>query len=1060
MFLIFINMFKRKTLFFSLVFAGITSLGGIFAQNNAPIPAEIENPELLGINKEPYHATLMPYANLQEALVAKRHASSLCQTLNGSWKFNWVPTPEKRPVDFYKPDFDVSGWKEIPVPSNWEVQGYGTPFYRNLGYTIKKDYPHVMSEPDKNYTAYVERNPVGSYRREFNVPTEWTGRRNFITFDGVDCAFFLWVNGEKVGFSVNSRNAAEFDLTKYLKPGKNMIAVEVYQYSSGTWLEDQDMFRLHGIFRNVTMWSAPQVHIRDFFALPDLDKDYKDATLDVTAKIINYGGQTAKAQTLTATLYDKDGKEVAKGIATGVALKANQEEALKVKLQVTNPQKWTAETPNLYTVVLTNSEGEILSKKVGFRKIEVKGRVFTVNGVPIKLKGVNRHEHWSNVGHAVTEEQMIHDLQVIKQGNCNHIRTSHYSDDPRWYELCDEWGIWLVAEANVECHGYDGRFDNEPTIKSAIIDRNVANIENFKNSPSVIIWSLGNECGWGATPNFVAAMNAVKAMDPSRPIHYERFGTGKNNPADLDGKMYGTAQDYAHIAQDKSLTKPFYICEFVHAMFNSMGSLDEYSEVFDNNPEILGGAIWEYQDQGLWNKRDPNHPVLAYGGGFGETPNDHYFIHKGVVSYDRSTEGNKVKPHYPEMKKAFQWIDTNLSDPISGEISIRNKYQFISLSRIEATWSLTENGIEIAKGNINLNRPINARSTGRAFVPYKIEQPKAGAEYYLRISYKQKEKTLWADKGFEVATAQFKLPINTPPAVEAKVTQLVKLVQNDQAATVSGKDFSVSFDKKTGFMSQLIKNGTNLLATDGAPKLHLWRAAHRTDDDWAYRQWDKFGVTTLQYKPVDFKVEIIDNATVKVISTTKADGKEGFGVYHTATYLVKGDGTIKVDNQVKFTGLPINLAKIGVRMLLDKKLDQMAFFGRGPFENYSDRKASAEVGLYEIGVNEQYEYEKPMERGNHEEVRWAKLNGKDMPSLLVQSDEKLMQVAALPHTDEQMNPVEYKIDLPASTSTVFTVSTKTLGVGSNSCGPQPLDKFKVAAEDTSFSYTIKLLNAK
>ncbi len=1051
-------MFRRGKIIFALfVFFQIVNNFSVSAQvvlkSGIDYPAEIENPELLGINKEPYHATLMPYANLQEALVAKRHASSLCRSLNGQWKFNWVPTPDQRPVDFYKPDFDVSGWKELPVPSNWEVHGYGTPFYRNLGYTIKKDYPNVMSEPEKWYTSYKERNPVGSYRRDFEVPADWKGRRNFITFDGVDCAFFLWINGEKVGFSVNSRNAAEFDLTNYLKTGKNTIAVEVYQYSSGTWLEDQDMFRLHGIFRNVTLWSAPQVHIRDFFVKTDLDKEYKDATLDITAKIKNYSDKTAKVQTLLASLYDKEGKEIARGIAFSSALKANQEETLNVKMQVSNPLKWTAETPNLYTVVLTNSEGETLSSKIGFRKIEINGRIFMVNGVPIKLKGVNRHEHWSDVGHAITEEQMIHDLQVIKQGNCNHIRTSHYSDDPRWYELCDEWGIWLVAEANVECHGYDGRFDNEPTIKSAIVDRNVANIENFKNHPSVIIWSLGNECGWGATPNFVAAMNAVKAMDPSRPIHYERFGTGKGNPADLDGRMYGTAQDYARVAQDKNLTKPFYICEFVHAMFNSMGSLDEYSEVFDNNPEILGGAIWEYQDQALWNKRDPNRPILAYGGGFGEAPNDHYFIHKGVVSYDRTTEGNRTKPHFPEMKKAFQWIDMDLVDPAAGEVQVRNKYQFTSLDKFDAWWSVTENGKEIDKGSLNVRN-----QWGRiiARVPYKIEQPKAGAEYYVRVSFTLKEKTLWADKGFEVATEQFKLPINTLPVVETKVTQPVKLVQNEQMATVSGSNFSVSFDKKTGFLSQLTQNGTNLLVADGAPKLHLWRAAHRTDDDWAFRQWEKFGVTSLQYTPVDYKIETVDNSTVKIISTTKADGKEGFGVYHTATYLVKGDGSIKVDNQIQFVGFKINLAKIGVRMLLDKKLDRMTFFGRGPFENYSDRKSAAEVGLYELGVNEQYEYEKPMERGNHEEVRWAKLSGKDMPSLLIQSDEKLMQVAALPHTDEQMNPVEYKIDLPASTATVLSVSTKTLGVGSNSCGPQPLEQFKVSAENTSFSYTIRL----
>ena len=1048
----------KKNILTSLIFMSVFSISGFCSQlkseatDGAPIPPEIENPELLGINKEPYHATLMPYANLQEALVAKRHASSLCKSLNGQWKFNWVPTPEQRPADFYKPDFDVSAWKEIPVPSNWEVQGYGTPFYRNLGYTIKKDFPHVMSEPEKWYTSYKERNPVGSYRREFEVPADWTGRRNFITFDGVDCAFFLWVNGEKVGFSVNSRNAADFDLTKYLKPGKNMIAVEVYQYSSGTWLEDQDMFRLHGIFRNVTLWSAPQVHIRDFFVKTDLDKDYKDATLDISAKIKNFDDKTAKAQTLTATLYDKEGKEIGKGSVTGNKLNANQEEVLNVKLPVANPQKWTAETPNLYTVVLTNSEGEILSSKVGFRKIEIKGRVFMVNGVPIKLKGVNRHEHWSEVGHAITEEMMIRDLEVIKQGNCNHVRTSHYSDDPRWYELCDEYGIWLVAEANCESHGYDGRFDEEPTMKAAIIDRNVANVENFKNHPAVIIWSLGNECG-GVGSNFVAALNTVKAIDPTRFVHYERFGSGSRNPADLDGRMYGTAQDYVDMVKNWGLTKPLYICEFVHAMFNSMGSLDEYSKVFDDNPEILGGAIWEFQDQALWNRRDPKHPILAYGGGFGEAPNDNYFIHKGVISYDRSTAGTQVKPHYPEMKKAFQWIDVSLTDPVSGEIQVRNKYQFISLDRFNASWSLTENGQEIDKGTLNVHN-----QWGRliARIPYKIEHPKAGAEYFVRVSFTQKEKTLWADKGFEVASAQFKLPVNTPPVVENKVTQAVKLVQNDQLATVTGNGFSVVFDKKTGFISQLAKNGINLLISDGAPKLHLWRAPHKNDDDWAYRQWEKFGVNTLQYILVDFKVETVDNTTVKVVSTTKADGKEGFGVYHTATYLVKGDGTVKVDNQVQFVGFQINLARIGVRMLLDKKLDQMTFFGRGPGENYSDRKAASDVGLYELGVNDQYTYEKPMERGNHEEVRWAKLSGKDMPSLMVQSDEKLMQVAALPHTDEEMLPVQYKIDLPASTATVFCVSTKTLGVGSNSCGPQTLEKFRVYAEPTSFTYTIKL----
>lgn len=1048
---------RRKSKLFYLVVMLLTFTCSVYSQSlgKAPIPPELENTECLGINKEAYHATLMPYANLQEALAANRHASSFCRVLNGMWKFNWVPTPEVRPVDFYKPDYDVSTWKEISVPSNWEVQGYGTPFYRNIGYTIKRDFPHVMSEPEPRYTAYKERNPVGSYRRDFDIPSAWNGRRIFITFDGVDSAFFIWVNGKKVGYSVNSRNAAEFDLTPFVHSGKNTLAVEVYQYSSGTWLEDQDMWRLHGIFRNVTLWSAPQTHIRDFFVKQDLDKEHKNATLEIAAKIKNYGVKKSKKQTFTATLYDKQGKEVAKNTVKGISLTGGQEEQLTITMDVNAPEKWTAETPNLYTVVLSGSEGEILSSKVGFRKLEINGRIMTVNGVPIKLKGVNRHEHWSNVGHAVTEEQMIRDLQVIKQGNCNHVRTCHYSDDPRWYELCDEWGIWLVAEANCECHGYDGRFDEEPLMKAAIIDRNVANVENFKNHPSVIIWSLGNECG-GVGSNFVAAMHKVKEIDPTRFVHYERFGIGEKNPSDFDGRMYGTPDSFIKVAQSKELKKPFYICEFAHAMFNSMGSLAEYSAVFDNYPEILGGAIWEYQDQALWNKRDPNHPILAYGGGFGEYPNDHYFIHKGVVSYDRSTEGSSMKPHYPEMKKAFQWIDTKLTDPSKGSVLIRNKYQFISLDGFDGFWTLSEDGREIASGKLDI--PFVApRSEVMTTVPYKVENPKPDAEYFLRISYRQKTKTLWSEKGFEVASEQFKLPIiNAASTAAAQSLNPVTVEKNSQTVTVSGRQFSLTFDTKSGFLVRLVKDGTNVLTVDGGPRLHLWRAAHRNDDMWAFREWEKYGVDSLKYSLVSFEVKPVDKYSVKVISVVKADGKQGFGALHTTTYLINGNGCVIVDNKINFTGERINLARLGVRFLLDRKLDCVTYFGRGPIENYADRKTAQDIGLYKLYVNNQYEYEKPMERGNHEEVRWADLSGSGMPSFSFHSDKNLMQFSALPYTDEQMQNVEYKIDLPKSQATVFTLASKTLGVGSNGCGPKPLDPYLIWSDNTEFAYTINL----
>ncbi|HEY4789470.1 MAG TPA: beta-galactosidase domain 4-containing protein, partial [Bacteroidales bacterium] len=491
-------------------------------------------------------------------------------------------------------------------------------------------------------------------------------------------------------------------------------------------------------------------------------------------------------------------------------------------------------------------------------------------------------------------------------------------------------------------------------------------------------------------------------------------------------------------------------------MFNSMGSLSDYSEVFDNNPEILGGAIWEYQDQALWNRRNPEHPILAYGGGFGEAPNDHYFIHKGVVSYDRATEGSHVKPHYPEMKKAFQWISTNLNEPEIGSVWINNKFQFISLDGFEGVWSLTENGIGIERGTFQIPH-ISPRSGRWSTIPYKIEHPKPGAEYFLRISYVQKEKTLWADKGFEIASEQFKLPVKTMPVSEPKVTQAVKLSQNDQIIKISGNGFSVAFNKKNGYLTQLERNSINVLADEGSPKLYLYRAPHQTDDWWADRVWNRYGVNAMTYSLVDIKAETVDNTSVKVTVTVKADGKEGFGAYHTACYLIKGDGSIKVDNKVQFLGMRINLARIGVRMLLDKKLDQAKYFGRGPIENYSDRKNAQEVGIYNLDVNNQYEYEKPMERGNHEDVRWLKFVGKNMPSLLVKADENMMQFSALPHTDEQMDPVEYKIDLPASTATVFCLSTKTMGVGSASCGPRPLEKYQVWSDDSQFSYTLNIL---
>lgn len=1027
------------------------SLGG------APVPPEIEDPEVFAINKEPAHATLMPYADLGEALAANRHESSFCRSLNGMWKFHWVSWPQARPVDFYKPAYDVSGWDEISVPSNWQLLGYGTPYYRNLGYTFKRDFPKVMSTPPKNFTAYEERNPVGSYRRDFDVPADWNGRQVFIAFDGVDAGFFLWVNGHKVGYSENSRNVAEFDITKYINPGRNMVAVEVYRYTTGSYVEDQDMWRLSGIFRNVTIWSAPVTHIRDFFIKTNLDDNYINATMDVTAKIKNYGSKPAKASKLLVTVYDGERVVASYSPVNGVpALKPGEEVPVRLSFPVENPEKWTAETPKLYTTVLTLQRGknviEILSARTGFREVEIKGRVFLANGVPIKLKGVNRHENWPDVGHAVTREQMIRDLELIKQGNCNHVRTSHYSDDPLWYELCDEWGVWLVAEANVECHGNSGKFDEEPRMKAAIIDRNVANTENFKNHPSVIIWSLGNENGRGGL-NFRAAMAAIKEIDGTRPVHYEGFGIGRVNPADIDSRMYTNIPQVETIAlTDTAYTKPFYMCEYAHAMFNSMGAIGEYNDVFDKYESILGGAIWEWQDQGIWNRRDPDRVILAFGGGFGEFPNDKYFIHKGVVASDRS-----LKPHYPEMKKAYQWIGITEEDLAAGTIKIKNKYQFISLKDFDASWTLSENGTLIGSGKFTSPDLKPGKETSLR-IPFEISDPKPGAEYFLRISFKLSKDEIWAAKGYEIASHQFLLPVKSPVAAEAKPAGPVTMTQDEKAITLSGRGFSLVFDKESGTFSTMGKNGVNILLPDGGPRLHLWRAPHRNDDMYADRAWTNAGIKELTWTVKEISSARTSPSDVTISVKLAGEGKNGFTVDHDVVYTISGNGVIKAENSVSSSNPTLVAGRIGVRMFLDKQYDQVEYFGRGPMENYSDRKRGFDVGIYKATVRElMTPYEKPMDAGNHEDVRWVKVMNTSGRGITAEYVSSLLQFTALPYSDEQMDKVEYRIDLPESNATVLCISHLTLGVGSGSCGPRPQPQYMVNLAPVTFSYSLNLM---
>jgi beta-galactosidase len=951
-------------------------------------------------------------------------------------------------------DYDVSAWREIKVPSNWQVAGYGTPYYSNYDYIFQKDFPKVMSTPPVSFTAYHERNPVGSYRRNFELPADWKSRRIFVTFDGVDAGFFLWINGQKVGYSVNSRNAAEFDITKYVKPGNNVIAAEVYRFTTGSYLEDQDMFRLSGIFRNVTLWSAPEEHIRDHFITTTFDSQYKNAVLHVHAKIKNYGSKAVAARKLKVQLYN--GLEVVNGVnAVQVVpeLQPGEEVVVKTEISVQGPEKWTAETPKLYTTVLSLLEGqhvvEQISSRTGFRQIEIKGRIFTVNGVPVKLKGVNRHENWPDDGHAVTEAQMIRDLVLIKQANCNHVRTSHYSNDPRWYELCDEYGIYLVAEANLESHGAWDEFNEEPRIKGAIIDRNVANVENFKNHPSVLIWSLGNECGSGGS-NFRSALNKIKSIDGTRPTHYEGFGIGSDNPADIDSRMYTPLDEVEKNAQLKTLTKPFYLCEYAHAMFNSMGSVDLYNDLFDKYPTLLGGAIWEWQDQGIYNNRDPKHPITAYGGGFGEYPNDKYFIHKGVVFSDRS-----LKPHYPELKHAYQWVTIQAIDARKGRFTIKNRYQFSDLSAFGGRWTLTEDGNDIAEGEFNL-LAVAPGAEKEFRVPFSFK-PKPGKVYFIRIALVLNKAENWAPKGYEVAWQQMEVPNGSKATTRATAKGNLSMSADGQLVTIKGTGFALTFDKAQGTFTKIEEKGQNLLTEDGGPRLHLWRAPHQIDDMWAYREWDRQGLTSLKWKVNAVDCKQIDQSRVQISADLTGSGRQKFMVSHKAVYIIDAAGHIKVQNEVAASDSTFSFARLGVRLMLNNELNQFDYLGRGPYENYADRKRGSDVGHYAGSVAQQLTpYEKPMECGNHEDVRWANLKSAAGFGLKVKSGESLMQVSALPYTDEELAPVEYKIDLPKSRHTVLTISHKTLGVGSNGCGPKPLEQYRVYGKKTSFAYEISL----
>jgi beta-galactosidase len=725
-----------------------------------------ENPAMIGRNKEAPHATLTPFPTAQEALRGDRLDSPWVKSLNGPWNFHWSPNPASRPTEFFDPAFDVSDWDEIPVPANWQLHGYGFPIYTNIAY--------AWGEPDPPRVPHDD-NPVGSYRREFTVPEDWDGRQVFLHFAGVDSAFYLWVNGEDVGYSQGSRTPAEFDITSFLQPGANVVAAEVYRYSDGSYLECQDFWRISGIFRDVFLYSVADLDIRDFEVRTLLDEDYRDAILEVDIEVRSFGDEPATAR-VEVELLDASGDRV--GEVASAWTEVTREEGFEVTIAtpVEDPLKWSAETPHLYTLVLTLKDGEdevveVISSRVGFRSSEIKDGQLLVNGVPILIKGANRHEHHPETGHYVDRESMIEDILLMKRHNLNAVRTSHYPDTVEFYDLTDEYGLYVIDEANIESHGIgyepDKTLGNKPEWELAHMDRTISMVERDKNHPSIIIWSLGNEGGDGV--NFQATSDWIQQRDATRPVHYERAELEPHT--DIYAPMYARIDDIVEYAENHT-DRPLILCEYSHAMGNSNGNFKEYWDAIYEHRQLQGGFVWDWVDQGLI-KEVPGRPgetFFAYGGDFEPEGvyHDDNFLMNGLVSADRTPH-----PGLYEVKKVYQYIRTSAVDLSRGEVEIRNIYDFINLDFVEATWSVAADGATIGSGVLPA-LDIEPGQSRTVTIPLPEIVPAPGVEYWLNLNFRLAEDTPWAEAGHEVAWEQFALP-HAADAVEPDVATMAVL---------------------------------------------------------------------------------------------------------------------------------------------------------------------------------------------------------------------------------------------------------------------------------------------
>ncbi len=1010
---------------------------------------ELETPEIFQINREAPQANFTRYANEDLSSSSTRADSSLYQSLNGTWKFNWSPKPADRPVGFEKPAFDVSAWDSTPVPSNWELEGYGIPIYTNLVYPFPKNPPHI---PDTD-------NPVGSYRRSFTIPSNWDGKEIYLSFGAVRSAFYLWINGTKVGYSEGSKTEAEFKITDYLQDGSNTVALEVYRWSDASYLEDQDFWRLSGIERDVWLYATNKATLKDLSITANLDDRYENGKFATKFELANSDSEPRKIQ-LAATL--SNGDDTVFTFRKTVNVPAGSAETISLEKTIPDVRKWTAETPELYSLSVSvdpeNGDPEISVFDVGFRRIEIKNTQLLVNGKAVYLKGVNLHDHHPIKGHVMDPTVTLKDLQLMKENNINAIRCSHYPKEDSFYTLCDRLGFYVVDEANIEIHGMgttnQGEFDESvhpayrPEWKGAFLDRTQRMYERSKNHPSIIIWSLGNEAGNGQ--NQFATYEWLKKVQDTRPVQYE--GATHYPNSDIQVPMYWKIEDMIAYAENDP-KRPLIQCEYSHAMGNSVGNLQDYWDVIESYDIMQGGFIWDWVDQGLLAQDENGNPFWAYGGHLGgaHLQHDQNFCLNGLINADRTPH-----PALYEVGKVYQFIKFRDLDPENKTVEIENGYSFTSLEDFSISWEITKNGDHFASGTLPVLDIAPESSLRISLNTPNIDDSDNEYLLTLRASLRSEKQLLSA--GAELAREQFALSSYDFAAALSDSSKHPNIEATETDLIVSGDGFQVGFDPKSGALSKLAYRGKSILKEPLTP--NFWRAP--TDNDFGYhmpKTHEVWKQATKEQELISFSHSSLDDGSIQIVANYKLPA---VNAELAIVYTVSGDGSVLVNNELigLSDSLP-DLPRFGNNIILQEEFSNASWYGRGPFENYSDRKTAALIGNYQSTVDDLFfAYGRPQENGYKTDTRWLTLTNDEGNGIEIHAIGQAFGFNARHQYESDLDPGEEKAqrktsDIVRRPLVSVNIDHAQMGVGGdNSWGYRQHDKYLIAPNDMSYSYLI------